>query len=135
MKQILLVEDNEGDILLTTDILKDANHKIDVVVAWDGVEVIEYLSQSSENNIKKLPDLILLDINLPRKNGFEVLAHIKNSDQLKAIPVIVLTTSSSERDRKMAFDLRSDDFITKPSDLGEFIDLLSFIKHKWLNLG
>lgn len=134
MKQILLVEDNEGDILLTTDILKDADHKIDVVVARDGVEAIEYLSISSENINNILPDLILLDINLPRKNGFEVLAHIKNSETLKAIPVIVLTTSSSERDKKMAFDHQSDDFITKPSDLGEFIDLLSFIKLKWLNI-
>lgn len=134
MKQILLVEDNEGDILLTTDILKDAEHNIDVVVARDGVEAIEYLINASENFNKSLPDLILLDVNLPRKNGFEVLAHIKNADALKAIPVIVLTTSSSERDKKMAFEHQSDDFITKPSDLSEFIDLLSFLKQKWLNL-
>jgi CheY-like chemotaxis protein len=120
---ILLVEDNEGDIILTKEALKDAKIGNDISVAMDGEQALRMLETAVV-----LPDLILLDINLPRLNGLEVLAIIKRDNRLKDIPVIILTTSSAEKDILSSYAHHADRFITKPVDLPRFIEVIKTIE-------
>lgn len=120
---ILLVEDNEGDIILTTEALKDANIRNEVSVAMDGEQALRMLHDATE-----LPDLILLDINLPRLSGLEVLISIKNDERLKDIPVIMLTTSSAEKDILTSYAHHANRFITKPVDLPRFLEVIKTIE-------
>jgi CheY-like chemotaxis protein len=112
--QLLLIEDNEGDILLTTELLEDYRIKNSLFVTHDGYETIEFLNQCLKSKNSLLPDLILLDINLPRINGIEVLSFIKKDDGLKHIPVFILSTSAAEFDINRAFEKDANGFLTKP---------------------
>ena len=127
---ILLVEDNEGDIVLAREALKEARIKNRITVITDGEKALEYLF-CNDNNRK--PDLILLDINLPKVNGLEVLAKIKADEVLKIIPVVMLTTSTSEQDVVNAYRNYVNCYINKPIDLEEFIVVIRNIESFWLN--
>jgi CheY-like chemotaxis protein len=128
---ILLVEDNEGDILLTRVALENAAIDFKLSVAVDGKEAIDFLNKVTESDDKAMPDLTLLDINLPKKNGHEVLAFMKKSESLKHIPVVMLTTSSSQNDIDMAYANNASGFITKPSDLAEFLNAVAGVVKHW----
>ena len=127
---ILLVEDNEGDIVLAREALKEAKIKNRITVITDGEKALEYLF-CNDNNRK--PDLILLDMNLPKVNGLEVLAKIKADEALKIIPVVMLTTSTSEQDVLDAYRNYVNCYINKPIDLEEFIVVIKNIESFWLN--
>jgi len=127
---ILLVEDNEGDIVLAREALKEARIKNRITVITDGEKALEYLF-CNDNNRK--PDLILLDMNLPKVNGLEVLAKIKADEALKIIPVVMLTTSTSEQDVLNAYRNYVNCYINKPIDLEEFIVVIRNIENFWLN--
>ena len=127
---ILLVEDNEGDIVLAREALTEAGIKNRITVITDGEKALEYLF-CNDNNRK--PDLILLDINLPKVNGLEVLAKIKADEALKIIPVVMLTTSTSEQDVLDAYRNYVNCYINKPIDLEEFIVVIRNIENFWLN--
>jgi chemotaxis family two-component system response regulator Rcp1 len=127
---ILLVEDNEGDIVLAREALKEARIGNRITVITDGEKALEYLFC---NDNKRKPDLILLDMNLPKVNGLEVLAKIKADDALKIIPVVMLTTSTSEQDVLNAYRNHVNCYINKPIDLEEFIVVIRNIENFWLN--
>jgi len=127
--RIMLVEDNEGDIVLTQEALKEGRIPSSVTIARDGVEAVELL-QSKENR----PDLILLDINLPRMDGKEVLGVIKSSPELKSIPVVMLTTSSSEKDIAESYGKSANCYITKPVDLEKFMLAVRAVENFWLHI-
>ena len=126
---ILLVEDNEGDVRLTREALREAKVRNELHVVNDGVEAIEYLATAT-----RLPDLILLDLNLPRKDGREVLAEIRADERVSHIPVVVLTTSSAEEDVLRSYKLRANCYITKPVDLTEFMKVIHTIDDFWLQI-
>lgn len=128
--EILLVEDNPGDIRLIKEVLKEGKVLNNLILAKDGVEAMEIL----ENRDIPKPALILLDLNLPRKNGLEVLAEVKNNPELRKIPVIVLTTSSAEEDIVRSYDLFANAYLTKPVELEEFIRLVRTIEGFWLTV-
>ena len=127
--KILLVEDNEGDIILTKEALLEGKLKNEVSVAIDGQEALDLLRSSTS-----LPDLILLDINLPKMNGLEVLPAIKKDDRLKMIPVIMLSTSAAERDIKDSYANHASCFITKPVDYNRFIEVIRTIEDFWITV-
>jgi chemotaxis family two-component system response regulator Rcp1 len=133
MRQLYIVEDNEADLVLIMEILKELDENIKVHFSKDGAEAIDFLIKVNRNQVEFKPDLILLDINIPKIDGFEVLNFIKSSEALKKIPVIILSTSSAEKDKKFAYVLKSDGFLTKSPDLNEFIGTLESIKAKWLS--
>lgn len=128
---ILLVEDNEGDILLTTEALEEGGVPHTLSVARDGQEAIWFLEKKGDYANSQTPDIILLDINMPRKNGQEVLAFIKQSDHFRHIPVIMLTTSSSERDIMTSYRNHANCFISKPVEVDEFMEVVGSIEHFW----
>lgn len=130
--RILLVDDNEGDILLTREALDDARIINKVSIAYDGLEAIRFLKDPPSP--EEIPDLILLDINLPRMNGTEVLEVIKNDPDLKRIPVIMLTTSSSEKDILASYNNHANCYITKPVDLDRFMDVIRTIEDFWISI-
>lgn len=129
--KILLVEDNDGDILLTGLALENMGIKFCLSVVIDGDEAISYLDNEDRYTGADLPDLILLDINLPKKNGHEVLKHIKRTERLKHIPVVMLTTSSAQNDIAMAIENKASDYITKSSELDVFFKAIASIVHTW----
>lgn len=131
--QILLVEDNEGDILLTTEALESMKIENEIKVVKTGKEAIDYMTKSGNYTKIELPDLVLLDINLPVKNGFEVLEEIKSNEKTKNIPVIMLTTSSSKTDQEVSNRLRADLFITKPIDMHRYEVVINLIEDFWLS--
>ncbi len=131
---ILLVEDNEGDILLTTEALAEGKIANEITVIKDGWEAIQYLTQKGPYSHAKKPDLILLDVNLPKMNGHEVLQHIKSDDKLKAIPVVMLTTSSSETDIMKSYQNHVNCYITKPVDVNEFLEVVAGIQDFWISI-
>ena len=131
---ILLVEDNEGDILLTTEALQDGKILSKISVCRDGKQATDFLTKSGEYANAELPGLILLDINLPKKNGHEVLQFIKTNDKLKHIPVIMLTTSSAERDISMAYNNHANCYITKPVDVGDFVEAITKMEDFWIHI-
>jgi len=131
---ILLVEDNEGDILLTTEALEEGKIINKVSVVKDGKEAIDFLNRKAPFLNAEIPNLILLDINLPRKNGHEVLQYIKGSKSFRHIPIIMLTTSSSEKDIMEAYNHYANCFITKPVDVNEFMLAVAKIENFWINV-
>jgi CheY-like chemotaxis protein len=131
---ILLVEDNPGDVRLTKEALKEAKiHNMLHVVA-DGVEAMDFLRKTGGYSDVPVPDLIMLDLNLPRKDGREVLAEIKGDGELRRIPVVVLTTSSAEEDILKAYDLHANCFITKPVDFIQFTMVIKSIEDFWFTI-
>jgi CheY-like chemotaxis protein len=131
---ILLVEDNEGDILLIEEAFEEGKLNTDLSKVRDGEKAIQFLKKQGEFSDEKTPDLVILDINLPRKNGHEVLRFIKNSAEYKHIPVIMLTTSSSEKDVLKSYKEHANCYITKPLGADEFIKAVTGIEIFWLQL-
>jgi two-component system, chemotaxis family, response regulator Rcp1 len=131
---ILLVEDNPGDVRLTREALKEGKVLNTLSVAGDGVEALAFLRRGGKYADAPRPDLILLDLNLPKKDGREVLAEIKTDDNLKRIPVVVLTTSQAEQDIIKSYNLYANCYITKPVDLDQFITVLQSIEDFWLTI-
>ncbi len=131
---ILLVEDNEGDILLTTEALHERKIINRITVLKDGKQAIDYLLEQVETTSGDLPDLLLLDINLPKKNGHEVLEFIKSHPLLKHLPVIILTTSSSIVDINKSYQNYANCYITKPVEVDDFMEAISKIENFWINL-
>jgi len=131
---ILLVDDNEGDILLTREALGEARIINRISVAYDGVDALRFLKKQPPFRDSEAPDLILLDINLPRMDGKEVLSIIKNDPDLKRIPVIMLTTSSSEKDILTSYDNHANCYITKPVDLDRFMSVVRTIEDFWISI-
>jgi CheY-like chemotaxis protein len=132
--QILLVEDNEGDILLTLEAFKEIKVKNNIAVVKDGVEAIEFLKRQGKYSENVMPHLILLDINMPKLNGIEVLDFIKKDPKLKKIPVVMLTTSSSESDISECYDKFANCYITKPLDFGKFLNVVEAIESFWFSI-
>ncbi|MFB3889527.1 MAG: response regulator [Candidatus Bathyarchaeia archaeon] len=131
---ILLVEDNPGDVRLTKEALRDAKVLNEVYVARDGVEAMDFLHKANSFSKVPSPDLILLDLNLPRKDGREVLAEIKEDPTLKRIPVVILTTSKAEDDVFKTYNLHANAYITKPVDLNRFIEIMQTLKEFWFEI-
>jgi len=132
--EVLLVEDNPGDVRLTQEALKDGRVMVNLTVAADGVEAMQLLRREGTHSDQRRPDLILLDLNLPKKNGREVLEEIKADEELKRIPVIVMTTSKAEQDIHKAYNLNANCYITKPVDLDEFLNVVRSIEDFWLTI-
>ena len=130
--EILLAEDNPGDVRLTVEALKDAKMRNNVSVVEDGAEAMAFLLREGKYADVSRPDVILLDLNLPKKNGFEVLAEIKEDSSLKRIPVVILTTSDSEQDILETYDLHANCYINKPVDLSQFTKVVQTIEDFWL---
>ena len=131
---ILLVDDNEGDILLTKEALAEARIINKISVAYDGIEAIRFLRKEAPFEEGETPDLILLDINLPMMDGTEVLSVIKNDAGLRRIPVIMLTTSSSEKDILKSYNNHANCYITKPVDLDQFMCVVRTIEDFWISI-
>ncbi|BAZ50893.1 response regulator receiver protein [Nostoc sp. NIES-4103] len=129
--EVLLVEDNPGDAQLTRIALEDSKISIHLNVVEDGVEAMAFLRKQEKYAHVPHPDIVLLDLNLPRKDGREVLAEIKTDDNLKRIPVVVLTTSQAEEDVLRAYDLAANCYITKPVDFDQFVKIVQSIEHFW----
>lgn len=129
---ILVVDDNEGDILLTREALDDAQFINRVSIANDGVEALRFLKKQAGTS--NMPDLILLDINLPKMDGTELLGIIKADPDLRRIPVIMLTTSSAEKDILASYDNYANCYITKPVDLDRFMDVVRTIEDFWISI-
>jgi two-component system, chemotaxis family, response regulator Rcp1 len=132
--EVLLVEDSPGDVRLTQEALKDAKVHINLQVARDGIEAMSFLKQEGEYAKSPRPDLILLDLNLPKKDGREVLQEIKESPTLKSIPVVVLTTSASNADILRSYMLHANCYITKPVNLEGFLKVVKTIDGFWLSV-
>ena len=130
--QILLIEDNEGDILLTSEALAESRITNKVSVIKDGKAAINFFESLTDK--KSMPDLMLLDINLPKKSGHEVLHYIKNNDDFRHIPVIMLTTSSSEKDILNSYQNHVNCYITKPIDLHDFMHAVTQIEDFWVSV-
>lgn len=131
---ILLVEDNMGDIRLTYEAFREGKIYNNLYVVEDGVEALAFLRREGKFCTATTPDLVLLDLNLPRKSGLEVLAEIKADRELRKIPVVVLTTSSAENDILASYGLYANCYITKPVDLDKFIDVVNSIQDFWLSV-
>ena len=132
--KILLVEDNEGDIVLTLEALKDAKAGNSVMVVRDGEEAMQYLLKQGKYKNAETPDIIILDINLPKMNGKEVLEEIKKNESLSIIPVIMLTTSNSEKDILESYRNHANCYITKSSDFQKFMEIVDMIVNFWLRI-
>ncbi len=132
--EVLLIEDSPGDVRLTKEALKEGRILNNLHVVNDGVEAMSFLKQEGDYQRSPTPDLILLDLNMPKKDGREVLSEIKSDPKLKSIPVVVLTTSSAEEDILKSYDLHANCYITKPVDLDQFIGVVKSINEFWLNI-
>ncbi len=130
--EVLLVEDNPGDVRLTQEAFREGRVPVHLTVASDGVEAIEILNQRGRYSGSPRPDLILLDLNLPRKTGREVLVEIKADDDLRRIPVIIMTTSRADQDIQRAYNLNANCYITKPVEFEEFVRVVQSIENFWL---
>lgn len=131
---ILIIEDNEGDLLLITDALKESKKNNTITIIKDGLDAINFLEKTGKYIYERSPDLILLDINLPKMNGQEVLTSIKANDNLKGIPVIIFTTSSSERDIFESYNNHANCYITKPVDVVDFLKVIASIENFWTSI-
>jgi CheY-like chemotaxis protein len=132
--EVLLVEDSPGDVRLTREAFKDAKVLINLHVASDGTEAMAFLKRDGGHTNAPRPDLILLDLNLPKKDGREVLQEIKQSPTLKSIPVVILTTSASDADILRSYLLHANCYITKPVDLKGFLNVVKSIDNFWLSV-
>ena len=131
---ILLVEDNPGDARLAVEALRDSKVHNKLYHVEDGVEAMKFLRRQAADGRVPPPDLVLLDLNLPKKDGREVLAEIKEDPDLRLVPVVVLTTSAAERDLLKSYDLHANAYIVKPIDLGQFIDVVQAIENFWFTV-
>jgi len=131
-REVLLVEDSPGDVRLTQEAFRESNVLVHLHVALDGVEALAYLKREGAHANSPRPDLILLDLNLPKKDGREVLAHIKGDDSLKSIPTVILTTSEAEVDIVKSYQLQANCYLSKPVHLQEFESLVRSINDFWL---
>ena len=129
---ILLIEDNPGDVRLTQEAFKEGRLAVNLSVVMDGVEAIHFLRKQENHKDAISPDLILLDLNLPKKDGREVLAEVKSDIDLKRIPVVVLTTSNAEQDILKTYNLHANCYINKPVDFEKFFDVIQKIEDFWL---
>lgn len=132
--KILLVEDNPADIRLIKEVFKDTDSNNEIFVVKDGVDVMDFLNQKSRFQDVPKPDIILLDLNLPRKDGREVLREIKENDDFKYIPIVVLTTSSSKEDVIKTYGNHANCYITKPVDFDRFLKVIKSIEDFWLKI-
>lgn len=132
--RILLVEDNAADIRLTQEALRDAKVLNELHVVRDGVEALDFLHRRGDHADAPRPDLLILDLNLPRKDGKEVLAELKTDPSLRSIPVAVLTTSEAEIDILESYDLGANCFLTKPVDLDQFLKVVRAVEEFWLGM-
>ena len=132
--EILLVEDNPGDARLTREALREGKVRNNLHIARDGVEALAFLRREGAFANATRPDLVLLDLNLPRKDGREVLAQVKDDNELKTIPIVVLTTSSAEIDILRSYSLHANCYITKPVDLEQFVQVVKSIDDFWLTV-
>jgi two-component system, chemotaxis family, response regulator Rcp1 len=132
--EILLVEDNPGDVRLTREAMKEGKVLNKLNVVMDGMEAMAYLRNEGNYKDAARPDLVLLDLNLPKKNGREVLEEIKGDPDLKRIPVVVLTISEDEQDILRSYDLHANCYITKPVDLQQFISVVNAVEDFWLTV-
>ena len=132
--EILLVEDNNGDVRLTREALKEGRVLNNLSVVKDGMEAMEYLNKKGIFKDTTRPDLILLDLNLPKKDGREVLAEVKENPDLKRIPVVILTTSQDEKDILKSYNLHANCYITKPVDLEQFFGVVKSIEDFWISI-
>jgi CheY-like chemotaxis protein len=131
---ILLVEDNEGDVLLTIEAFEECRVKMEISVAKNGQEALDFLFQRGAFTDAKRPDLVLLDINIPLFNGLEVLQQIKSDPNLKKIPVIMLTTSSNQRDIDKAYENHCNSYVKKPLEIGDFLNVVKKIENFWFQI-
>jgi len=131
---VLLVEDNPGDVRLTIEAMRESKILVNLSLAEDGEAALAFLRREGDHEAAPRPDLILLDLNLPRKDGREVLAEIKADHSLRRIPVVVLTTSRAEEDILRTYDLHANCFITKPVDLDQFIAVVRSINEFWFSV-
>ncbi|MFK7815398.1 MAG: response regulator [Gammaproteobacteria bacterium] len=129
--EILLIEDNVGDVLLTKEAFRSTHFKYNLRVAKDGDEALRMLSQQGQYNASPLPDLILLDLSLPKIDGREVLESIKNNSTLKAIPVIILSGSAAESDMTSSYDLHANSYVVKPDNFEDFKEIVASIENYW----
>lgn len=132
--EILLVEDNPGDVRLTKEALKEVKMHINLSVVEDGMEALAFLRRQTKYKKSPRPDLILLDLNLPKKGGIEVLSEIKSDEDLKLIPVVVLTVSKAEEDIFRTYNNHANCYITKPVGLNDFIEIVKSIENFWLTI-
>lgn len=132
--RILLVEDNEGDILLTTEALKEGKITNSISIVKDGWEAIQFLEKTGKYENEISPDLVLLDVNLPKMSGHEVLVRVKANDAIKQIPIIMLTTSSSEKDIMQSYKNYANCYITKPVEVSDFLDVIASIEDFWITI-
>lgn len=132
--EILMVEDNPADARLTKEAFKDAKVLNNMHVVADGEEAMLFLKRAGKYNESPRPDLILLDLNLPKKDGREVLAEIKKDPELKRIPVVILTTSEDEKDIFRAYDLHANAYVKKPVDLDQFMKIVEAVEDFWLSV-
>jgi len=131
---ILLVEDNPGDVRLTEEAFKEGQIKNTLHVVNDGVDALDFLRQRGEHADAPRPDIVLLDLNLPRKDGDEVLDEIRDDPELEAIPVVVLTSSEAQEDVVQSYELQANAFLTKPVDPSEFIEVVRTFREFWLSV-
>lgn len=132
--EILLVEDNPGDVRLTKEALKEAKVINNLTVATDGAEALSFLRRQKDDGKAPTPNLILLDLNLPKRDGHAVLAEIKADEKLRRIPVIILTTSQNDQDIYKSYNLHANCYVTKPGDLDQFINVIRAINDFWLGI-
>ena len=132
--EILLAEDNPGDVMLTKKALKRGKLANNLHVVTDGVEALDYLRQNGEYEDVPRPDLILLDLNMPRKDGQDVLKELKDDDELRTIPVVVLTSSESEEDIAKSYELNANAYLTKPVDFDGFIEIVNRLENFWFKV-
>jgi CheY-like chemotaxis protein len=132
--EILLVEDSPADVRLTREALKEEKVRVNLNVVNDGVEAMQYLRKEDKYTKAVRPDLVLLDLNLPKKDGREVLKDMKNDEDLKRIPVVILTVSKAEEDVLKTYNLHANCYITKPLDLNQFSHVVKSIKDFWLTI-
>ena len=131
---ILIVEDNPGDARLIKEVINGNKIQCQLHLVKDGVEAMNFLNRKEEFTDSPRPDLIFLDLNLPKKDGREVLAEIKTDDNLKQIPVVVMTTSQAEEDILKAYSLHANCYVTKPLDLDQFVNVVKSIEDFWFSL-
>ena len=131
---ILIVEDNPGDARLAVEALTEGKITNNISIVKDGVEAVSFLKRENQHADAPRPDLILLDLNLPKMNGKDVLAIIKNDSELKRIPVIILTTSDADKDISATYELQANCYITKPVGFDKFIDVIQSVENFWLSV-
>ena len=135
VKKILLAEDDLGQASLTLKVFKEAKTPFEITRVRDGEEALQYLRKEGSYSSVKTPDLILLDVNMPKVNGFEVLEAVKNDPLLKEIPILMLTCSGSDFDKKLAYEKKANFYIVKPGDLSEFFDIVKYVEQIWVFRG